>query len=203
MRRLIMILPAALSLAVAATMASSVSLPVTFSGGQTLTATDLNSNFSAVKTAVDDNAGRVAALENSRPGVEFTDGTSTSLPTDGSVVEVARTTVTAPAAGYVLVEASGYFAIGHVGGATSLARTSVSDSATPSITFLGAAQHGMPSGAAGGTYKAPLSGSHVFSVASAGTYTFYLYADLFYIGSGGNATVYHPFLHAVYLPARY
>ena len=43
--------------------AESLSIPNTYSNGDTLTAASLNGNMSAVKTAVDDNDSRIAALE--------------------------------------------------------------------------------------------------------------------------------------------
>jgi hypothetical protein len=54
-----------LSIAVVGTvaLASSLTLPFTFSAGTTARASEVNANFSAVKTAVDDNAARVTALE--------------------------------------------------------------------------------------------------------------------------------------------
>jgi hypothetical protein len=44
--------------------ADSLTIPNTFSSGSTTNASDMNANFSAVKTAVDDNDQRITALEN-------------------------------------------------------------------------------------------------------------------------------------------
>jgi len=47
-----------------ATIAGSFTAPNTFTGGETISAAEMNANFDAVKTAVDDNDSRITALEN-------------------------------------------------------------------------------------------------------------------------------------------
>jgi len=51
----------------AVTWAGSVTLPFTFSAGTTARASEVNANFAAVKTAVDDNHARITALETITP----------------------------------------------------------------------------------------------------------------------------------------
>ena len=46
-----------------ASVASTLSIPNSFSSGATTSAAEMNSNFSAVKAAVDDNDARITALE--------------------------------------------------------------------------------------------------------------------------------------------
>ena len=48
-----------------ASVASTLSIPNTFSSGGATSAAEMNSNFSAVKAAVDDNDTRITALESS------------------------------------------------------------------------------------------------------------------------------------------
>lgn len=45
-------------------VAGSVTLPNTFTAGTTIRAADVNANFTAVKSSVDDNAARISALES-------------------------------------------------------------------------------------------------------------------------------------------
>jgi hypothetical protein len=47
----------------AVALASNVTLPFTFTAGTTARAADVNANFTAVKTAVDDNFSRITALQ--------------------------------------------------------------------------------------------------------------------------------------------
>ena len=48
-----------------ASVASTLSIPKTFSSGDTTSAADMNANFTAVKAAVDDNNTRITALQAS------------------------------------------------------------------------------------------------------------------------------------------
>lgn len=48
-----------------ASVASTLSIPNTFSSGATTSAADMNANFTAVKNSVDDNNTRITALESS------------------------------------------------------------------------------------------------------------------------------------------
>ena len=60
-----------------ASVASTLSIPNTFSSGATTSASDMNANFTAVKAAVDDNNTRITALEASSAPVfqGFSSGT--------------------------------------------------------------------------------------------------------------------------------
>ena len=60
-----------------ASVASTLSIPNTFSSGATTSASDMNANFTAVKAAVDDNDTRITALEASSAPVfqGFSSGT--------------------------------------------------------------------------------------------------------------------------------
>jgi hypothetical protein len=84
-----------LSLAVVATVAfgSNVTLPFTFTAGTTARAADVNANFTAVKTAVDDNNARITALQTSLTTLQ---GTVTTLQAQVTALQVppAQTAVT-------------------------------------------------------------------------------------------------------------
>src|SRR5262245_1073470 len=60
---------AGILISVSATLfASSVTLPFSFTAGSLVRASDMNANFAAVKTAVDDNHARLTTLENKLSG---------------------------------------------------------------------------------------------------------------------------------------
>jgi hypothetical protein len=83
-----------LSLAVVATVAfgSSVTLPFTFTAGTTARAADVNANFTAVKTAVDDNNTRITALQASVTALQ---ATVTTLQTQVTTLQTLPTPTTA------------------------------------------------------------------------------------------------------------
>jgi len=68
------------------TQASSVTIPNTFTAGSTAVAADVNANFNALETAVDDNDARISTLE-SGPQVTLIDGSpgAISVPTSASL----------------------------------------------------------------------------------------------------------------------
>ena len=65
-----------------ASVASTLSIPNTFSSGATTSASDMNANFTAVKAAVDDNNTRITALEASSAPV-FQGFSGSADPTGG------------------------------------------------------------------------------------------------------------------------
>lgn len=58
-----------LSIASMASMASSAIVPNTFTSGTAAVAADVNENFTSLKTAIDDNNGRVTSLETNEASV--------------------------------------------------------------------------------------------------------------------------------------
>ncbi len=73
-----------------------------FNAGDTLSATTMNTRFNDIRAAVNDNDTRM-------PGIEFID-TNVASPITGTEVAVASITVTAPAAGFLFVNAFGNIA---------------------------------------------------------------------------------------------
>jgi hypothetical protein len=87
-----------LSLFASMASASSVTIPNNFTAGTAAVAAEVNGNFSAVKSAVDDNDSRLSNLEAGAVSVSLGSLIDSS---DGSTCELARTTI-----------ASAYYKIG-------------------------------------------------------------------------------------------
>ena len=66
--------------------ASSLSLSKTWASGETLNATDLNQNFTDVKTAVDDNDTRIGSKQDRITGTCPAGSSISSVQADGSVI---------------------------------------------------------------------------------------------------------------------
>jgi len=86
--------------------ASTVTIPNTFTSGTTISSTQMNANFTAVKTAVDDNDSRITTIANAMSAVKST-GNAASHQITGTVSDVLSLTVTPPADGYMIVMANG------------------------------------------------------------------------------------------------
>ncbi|MCG3127947.1 MAG: hypothetical protein CHACPFDD_02820 [Phycisphaerae bacterium] len=140
----------------------------------------------------------ISAIEiMDEPGVANDHNASIAIGT--SLTTLASRSITVPAAGYVLALADGDLQISHTNGTDSTYIYGVSDSATslPSdqdmMTRLAGAL-------TTGTYNFAGSSHGLFSVAAAGSYSFYYLAYEF---SGGSATMYDIQLTLLYVPTAY
>ncbi len=141
------------------------------------------------------NAPYAFAVENV-PGIARGKN-NTSVDMTGSVVNLTQATITVPGPGYVIASAQ---AIGRISGtANAYIYAGVETSASGSPTL---GEH-MYIGYGGSTtfsgFWAPLSTERVFSVASAGSYTYYYNA----VGTDVYALVYSIRLRLMYVPAAY
>ena len=68
-----------------ASVASTLSIPNTFSSGDATSAAEMNSNFSAVKAAVDDNDTRITALEGGSSAPVFQGFSSGTVDGSGGI----------------------------------------------------------------------------------------------------------------------
>ena len=69
-----------------ASVASSLSIPNTFSSGAATNAAEMNSNFSAVKAAVDDNDTRITALEGGSSAPVFQGFSSATVAGNAGII---------------------------------------------------------------------------------------------------------------------
>jgi hypothetical protein len=133
------------------------------------------------------------------PGVaSATEGSSSVTINDATTILLSRS-ITAPAAGYVLVIASGQAQVGHSNGTTSSIDFGVSDVSTTLPVNQDLAW--MLSAAAGtGTYTAPVTVHGLFSVTS-GSHTFYFLGNK--TSTTGNSYMLDTQLTLLYIPTFY
>ena len=133
------------------------------------------------------------------PGVASNgENASTLIGADPTVI-LSRS-ITVPASGYVLVMSSCQLTLIHSTGTASRAELGVSDNNT-SFPYNQDIMAGLPGGAASGTYYIPVTTHGLFTVASAGTYTYYFLGDLF--DAAANFRSWDPQLTLVYIPTAY
>jgi hypothetical protein len=116
----------------------------------------------------------------------------------GSYTTIASRSITVPAAGYVLVIATGQAQAAHTTEAASSCNFGVSDAAT-SLPINQDVAFVIPSAAASGAYHVPATVHGLFSVAGAGTYTYY------FLGYGilGFMYCFDAQLTLIYIPTAY
>lgn len=190
-------------------VAGSVTGLTTFSANTTARASEVNDNFTAVKTAVDDNDSRINT-NTSDIGANASDistnasnisGNTANITTNASAIstlqansagvktaeagggvqitnsyaEYMSLSVTVPAAGNIIVFASGSVYLNVASASAQLIRVKVSDtpadvSETPGIQFIRSPNVS----ATGAANVYPFSIVKVFSVSASGTHTYYL-----------------------------
>jgi len=175
--------------------AGQLTIPNSFTSGTAASAADVNANFTAVETAVNDNDTRLTGM----PGIEYRyDSSGTSLTAAYSNAGAQSITVSAPAAGYIHVQLSGTMnqyedTYAYVGiGITTTTVLSGSDIWTgSSVNFVDENP----------LTWIPFSTQTVYYVNSAQTVTFYANA---YKGGGTNSVYFNPrMMVATYYPKRY
>jgi len=176
--------------------ASSVTIPNTFISGTTISASQMNANFTAVKTAVDDNNSRITVLEQKKTTIKYSqDNTCCSAVT--AAVAHQSVSINATSSGNVVVSFTGYCGLNHITGQYTRIGYAISQtSGDVNSPSRGSIQ--VPSASPSDNYTFSLSTQQVFPV-STGTATFYLNVQNTSTGAGavqigwGN-------LHAMFIP---
>jgi len=86
--------------------ASTVTIPNTFTSGTTISSSQMNANFTAVKTAVDDNDSRITAVNSALP-IAYADLISNQVNIlDGAWHKMNQIAIDVPSDGILLITAS-------------------------------------------------------------------------------------------------
>ncbi len=166
---------------------AAVNIPNTFAPNTTISASQVNANFTAVA--------------NQMPGVEYSSNESyISVTTDSVVLSV---DVTAPTEGYIVASFTGTSKFDHTNGTTQNLRMNLS---TTCPTTVGANPGGfrysaIPSEAPTGGYYSTIGTNYVFQVA-AGTTTVCLVAEST-SGALNSVEIGYPVLQAIFVPNRF
>ncbi len=185
----------------------------TFSAGAPAKASEVNANFSAIKTAVDDNNDQaennyteitdaksdINTLKSAQPGVAWTQGGSGG--TIGSTsASLKSLTLVAPSSGYAIVTASGFVYWNIANEAHGMVRLKVSTTSGDTDEGDGAQFIRFQAGQGKGIFNFPFSTTRVFQVAK-GNNTFYL--NGLHQVVNGTATVDDYTLTAMFVPKSY
>ena len=185
----------------------------TFSAGAPAKASEVNANFSAIKTAVDDNNDQaennyteitdaksdINTLKNAQPGVAWTQGDSGGTIKTSSA-NLKSLTLVAPSSGYAIVTATGSVYWNITSAAAGLVRLKVSDTSGDTEEGNGVQFIRFQAGLGTGAYFFPFSTTRVFQV-SKGNNTFYL--NGWHQTVNGTATVDDYTLTAMFVPKSY
>ena len=177
-------------------LAVAVTVPNSFTTGTAISASQMNANFVALvtavttaETAITTANTQIATLNTAvtrQSGIKFSNNIAETPVTVAAVMQAV--TVTAPTAGFVVVNTSGYFVLG----ATGLARCSITTSTTAiDFNFL------IIGGGGTGQAYMPFAGTRGFAVA-AGANTFNLVCDAF----TGTPSIGRPVLTAIFSPVQ-
>ena len=185
----------------------------TFSAGAPAKASEVNANFTAVKTAVDDNndqaennyteitdaKSRITALESARPGVAWSQrGSGGTIATTSAKLQ--SIILKAPTSGYAIVTASGSVYWNIQSSAKGLVRLKVSNTSGDTKEGDGVQFIQFQSGLGTGAYFFPFSTTRVLQV-SKGNNT--IYFNGWHQTVNGTATVDDFSLSAIFVPNNY
>lgn len=184
----------------------------TFTAGTAAKASEVNGNFNAVKTAVDDNdtaiTNNFSEIQKNasdiddlgvQPGVAWTEGGGgDTIATSSAAIYSLR--LNAPADGYAIVTACGSVAWSIASSAQGMVRLKVSETSGDTGEGDGVQFIRFQSGLGTGSYFFPFSTTRVFSV-SKGVNTFY-FNGLHQVVNGSARIDDHTF-SAIYVPKSY
>ncbi len=165
---------------------AAVNIPNTFAPNTTISASQVNANFTAVA--------------NQMPGVEYSyDGSYISVP--GSDTVILSVDVTAPTDGYIAVSFSGIAKFNHTNGARDSIRATLSTTCPGAVegSTVGFRYSSIPSAAPTGDYYNTIATNNVFAV-SAGATTICLIAETF---DALTVEIGYPVLQAIFVPNRF
>ncbi len=198
------------------TNAGELNIPNKFSSGEKALSSEVNANFNAVKTEVDDNAGKINSLTTmvgtNASGILNLEtnqaGASINLPVSGNPVNFTSTltnidslTVPVPGPGVVVFNVSGMMGTrAHTGGTSD--QISCSLASSDNSTTRPTAVLVVPGAIATNTdvFVVPMHISHAVTVAAAGSVTAYLNCKIDAGGGGQSAFVQSYEINAIYAP---
>lgn len=180
-----------------AAIAGSLTVPNTFISGDKALASEVNENFSAAKTEIDDNDLRM-------PGVAFVDENTCCSDVTTTEMEHQSITIDAPTSGYVIVSYTGICRLHHINAATTIVQSIVIGISTTSANTVTANRKSftLPGNAGTGVHSATCATQQVFPVTT-GSATFYLNAVATLPTAGEEASIGWGNLHAVFVPNQY
>lgn len=180
-----------------AAIAGSLTVPNIFTSGTKALASEVNDNFDAVKTEVDDNDLRM-------PGVAFVDENTCCSDVGTSEMEHQSIAIDAPTTGYVIVSYNGVCRLHHVNAATTIVQSIVIGISTTSGNTVTANRKSftLPGNAGTGVHSVPCATQQVFPVTT-GSATFYLNTVAVLPTAGESASIGWGNLHAVFVPNQY
>lgn len=137
--------------------AIAYAVTVDFTPGSTISST-------AVENAINQNRSvSTCSIEGSIP----------DLATVAPFTNVQSVSITVPGPGTIIVSGSGYFSLSRAGAVSWFSGVSISDTSEV-INQAARSFWGGPAGMPAGTYYVPFHQEYAFTVAGAGTYTYYL-----------------------------
>jgi len=180
-----------------AAIAGSLTVPNTFTSGTKALASEVNDNFNAVKTEVDDNDLRM-------PGVAFVDENTCCTDVTTMEMEHQSITIDAPTTGYVVVSYNGICRLHHVNAASTIQQRLVIGISTTSANTVTANRKSfaLPGNAGTGVHEITCATQQVFPVTT-GSATFYLNTVATLPTTGEAASIGWGNLHAVFVPNQY
>lgn len=180
--------------------AGDLTVPNTFTAGTPAVASEVNANFDAVETEVDDNDARISDLEAGATGadIDLEPGATLINAGDTTVTEVAAVSLTVPGAGYVLVTHSGHVTMF---GEPNTIDLGIGDSNTSLDTSVRIGE--LDAGPNTLRTSRAYSTSILYPVPSAGTYTFYGLAQKNLIFDNAAINVIPQSLTAIHVPNQY
>jgi len=205
--------------------ASEVAIPNTFVGGTPAKATEVNDNFTAVKNAVNDNAGDIATLQNNVTTLQSdvsnnearitdletqTQNLATQMPGmavnyNASFVTLSTTAATAVSltvnvlnTGYILINYKGLSSITHTNGTRDMIRIELFNAASNIANGPSFVSVQTPAvlPSSGDIYYYPMTTQRIFSV-TPGQHIFYLRADLL---GGTSGSLGYNYMTATFAP---
>lgn len=200
--------------------AGNYTIPKTYNTGETLSASDLNTENTALKAAIDDNDSKVStnssnitinagnissnttSISNIPAASELNyvnnnDGAACHILTS-SVVNTTSTTISAPSSGFVFVTFSAYGYISHTQGTTSRIKTALSKTSATG-TNEGFRLLSVTSSAATDIYYSSINTQQVYPVTSGSTNTYYVNSQM-QLGASGSGRLCHFNLTAIFIP---